>query len=132
MRRLVWPALFMIAIGACSASEGGGDRPSAGPPNATTPSPGSPGGATVPARVLEPIVADAAKRAAVDPAGVTVLSAEPRTWGDASLGCPQPGMYYTQVQVDGYQVIVSAGGAEYDYRAGAGRLLVCEGDAEGS
>lgn len=132
MRRLVWPTLFMIAIGACSASEGGGDRPSTGPPDATTPSPESSGGATVPARILEPIVADAAARAGVDPAGVTVLRSEPRTWGDASLGCPQPGMYYTQVQVDGYQVIVSAGGVEYDYRAGAGRVLVCEDGAQGS
>lgn len=129
MRRLVWPALFMIAIGACSASEG--DRPSASPPDATTPSPGSPDGATLPARILEPIVADAAARAGVDQAGVTVVRAEPRTWGDASLGCPQPGMYYTQVQVDGYQVIVSAGGVEYDYRAGAGRVIVCEDNAQG-
>ena len=122
----------MIAIGACSASEGGGDRPSETPPDATRPSPESSAGAAVPARILDQVVADAANRAVVDPAAVTVLSAEPRTWGDASLGCPQPGMYYTQVQVDGYQVIVSAGGVEYDYRAGAGRVLVCEGDAQGS
>lgn len=132
MRQLVWPAMIMIAIGACSGSDGGSDRPSADPPDATTPSAGSSGGAAVPARILEGIVADAAKRAAVDPAAVTVLSAEQRTWGDSSLGCPQPGMYYTQVLVEGYQVIVSAGGVEYDYRAGAGRLRVCEGGARAS
>lgn len=111
--------MIAIALGACSASEGGGEGPSTSPPT---------GGAGLPARVLDPIVADAARRARVDPADVTVVRAEPRTWGDSSLGCPRPGMYYTQVQVDGYQVIVSAGGAEYDYRAGSGgRFLVCEG-----
>ena len=115
--------MLAIALGACSASEGGADGPSTGPSEGT-PS----GGTTLPARVLEPIVADAAARAGVDPAAVTIVRAEPRTWGDSSLGCPRPGMYYTQVQVDGYQVIVSAGGAEYDYRAGSGgRFIVCEG-----
>ena len=118
--------MIAIALGACSASDGGADGPSASPPGATPPA-GS-GDVNLPARVLDPIVADAAARAAVDPAAVTIVSAEPRTWGDSSLGCPRPGMYYTQVQVDGYQVIVSAGGVEYDYRAGSGgRFIVCEG-----
>lgn len=120
--------MIAIALGACSASEGGSDGPSPGSPEATQPAAGPSDGVSLPARILDPIVADAAQRAGVDPADVRVISAEPRTWGDSSLGCPRPGMYYTQVQVDGYQVIVSAGGAEYDYRAGAGgRFLVCEG-----
>ena len=38
-------------------------------------------------------------------------------------------MYYTQALVDGYQVIVSAGGKEYDYRAGSGGFRLCEQDA---
>lgn len=118
--------MIAIALGACSASDGGADGPSATPPGATPPAAGS-GEVNLPARILDPIVADAAARAGVDPAAVTIVSAEPRTWGDSSLGCPRPGMYYTQVQVDGYQVVVSAGGAEYDYRAGAGgRFIVCE------
>jgi hypothetical protein len=127
MRRLIWPAMLMMALGACSASDGGNDGPSPGSPEATPPAAGS-GEINLPARILDPIVADAAARAGVDPAAVTIVSAEPRTWGDSSLGCPRPGMYYTQVQVDGYQVIVSAGGAEYDYRAGSGgRFILCEG-----
>ena len=132
MRRLIWPTMMLIAVSACSAPAGGSDRPSPDQTDATTPSPESSGKATVPARILDEIVADAAKRAGVDAAAVTVLSAEQRTWGDASLGCPQPGMYYTQVTVDGYRVVVSAGGVQYDYRAGAGRLRVCEVGARSS
>ena len=80
----------------------------------------------MPSRILADIVADAAQRAGVDAGGVSVVNATPRTWSDGSLGCPQPGMYYTQVLVDGYQVVVSAGGREYDYRAGGGRFRLCE------
>jgi hypothetical protein len=114
MRRLIWPAMLALALGACSTSDGGSEGPGSSP-------------MSLPARILDPVIADAAKRAGVEPSAVSVIRAEPRTWGDSSLGCPRPGMYYTQVQVDGYQVIVSAGGTEYDYRAGAGRFLVCEG-----
>lgn len=118
--------MILMAIGACAGSDGESEPPTASAPGSAMPSAQS--GVQLPARILDPIVADAATRAGVDPADVTVVSAEPRTWGDSSLGCPRPGMYYTQVQVDGYQVIVSAGGAEYDYRAGSGgRFLVCEG-----
>jgi hypothetical protein len=127
MRRLIWPAMLAIALGACSTSEGGSDGQGSPSTSGSQPPAASPGVGTLPASILDPVTADAAKRAGVDPSAVTVVRAEPRTWGDASLGCPQPGMFYTQVQVDGYQVIVSAGGTEYDYRAGAGRFLVCQG-----
>jgi hypothetical protein len=124
MRQLLWPAALVILMQGCSASSGSGP-PGSDPLANATPTPES--SSRVPARILSEVVADAARRAAVDPASVTVVRAEPRTWGDASLGCPQPGMYYTQALVDGYQVIVSAGGTEYDYRAGAGRFRLCEG-----
>ena len=121
MVRILWPALFLFALGACSAAAGGSDDPGAGAESA---SPSS--SVTIPSRIRDPIVTDAAQRAGVEPAEVTVVSAEMRTWGDSSLGCPQPGMYYTQATVDGYRVIVSAGGKTYDYRVGAGQPRLCE------
>lgn len=81
----------------------------------------------VPADVLDDVVTAAAAEAGVDPADVTLVSAEPVTWGDGSLGCPQPGMMYTQALVDGYQVVVKAGGEELDYRVGNGQVRLCEG-----
>jgi len=123
MRRFIWPALVLVAISACSSAAGGSDAPTG------STGPEQPSAIAIPARFRDEIIADAAQRAGVDPADVTVVSAEARTWGDGSLGCPQPGMYYTQVTVDGYQVIVSAGGNTYDYRVGGGRPRLCENPA---
>jgi hypothetical protein len=131
MRHLLWPAALLILLQGCSSSDGG-SPPGSDPLAGARPTPQSSSGTTVSPRILNEIFADAAKRAGVDPASVAVVSAESRTWGDASLGCPQPGMYYTQALVDGYRVVVSAGGTEYDYRTGAGRVRLCEGSPQAS
>lgn len=52
------------------------------------------------------------------------------TWSDASLGCPEPGMAYAQVLVDGYLIMLRAGLGIYNYHGGGypdrGPFL-CEG-----
>ena len=87
----------------------------------------------MPSTVIEAAVADAASRAGVDPTEVTVVSAESVTFPDGGLGCPEPGMMYTQVLTPGYRVVVEAGGTEYDYRAGArgGGVRWCENPPAG-
>lgn len=77
------------------------------------------GDGEVPADLLETIIDDAAGRAGVSPAEVEVVQARAVVWSDASLGCPQPGMFYTQALVSGYHVILSAGGQTFDYRVGS-------------
>lgn len=52
-----------------------------------------------------------------------LVSAEAVTWPDSSLGCPSPGVSYTQALVDGLRVIVSVDGQHYDFRFGAGTDL---------
>lgn len=52
-----------------------------------------------------------------------LVSAEAVTWPDSSLGCPSPGVSYTQALVDGMRVIVSVAGTRYDFRFGAGTDL---------
>lgn len=60
-------------------------------------------------------------------AAPTVVSAENVRFNDGSLGCPQPGVQYTQAQVDGMRVVVEAGGRRYDYRFGTGDTAqLCE------
>lgn len=82
----------------------------------------------VPAAILDPILANAAERLSVSPDQLTILVGEQVTWPDGSLGCPEPGMSYTQALVDGYQVVVEGGGSELDYRVGAGGgFRICEG-----
>jgi len=51
-------------------------------------------------------------------------------WTDSSLGCPQPDQTYTQVETDGYRIVVSAGEQEYIFHSDFDRLLVCSADAE--
>lgn len=49
-----------------------------------------------------------------------LVSAEAVTFSDGSLGCASPGQSYTQAQVDGMRVVVTADGKSYDYRFGTG------------
>lgn len=81
----------------------------------------------VPQAVVDSILEDAAQRTGADPATARVLRAEAVTWSDGSLGCPEPGMFYTEALVDGYWVIVELGGQTLDYRVGAhGAFRLCE------
>jgi hypothetical protein len=81
-----------------------------------------------PERLLAPVLADASKRTGVPAAELVVTNAWRRTWSDGSLGCPQPGMYYTQALVPGWQVIVAAGERSLDYRlSDRGFFIVCAG-----
>ena len=66
---------------------------------------------------VDAALADAAKRTGLKRTDLKVLSAEAVTWSDGSLGCPQPGMMYTQALVPGYRVQIRAGGQDLDYHA---------------
>jgi hypothetical protein len=119
----------LVVAAACSASVGVGSG-DIGPSTSSADDPGNPGtsnGASLPASIIDPIVADAAAGGGVDPSAVKIVTAETRTYGDSSLGCPRPGEMYTQAVVDGYQVVVEVNGTQLDYRgSGPGRFRVCE------
>ena len=72
---------------------------------------------------------DAALRdAATRLGGVTasVERAEQREWGDSSLGCPQPGFFYTQVITPGYLIVVAGGTKRLEYHTDTrGRAVMC-------
>jgi hypothetical protein len=81
----------------------------------------------VPTDILAAILGDAAEQTGVPEADIEVVRAEAVTWSDGSLGCPEPGMLYTQALVDGFQVVVNAGDEELDYRVGqGGSFRLCE------
>lgn len=62
---------------------------------------------------------------AADPASFRV-DAQAVTWGDGSLGCPQPGQSYTMAQVPGWQVKLEAAGQQRVYHATrSGHWLLC-------
>ena len=97
------------------------------------PTPASEKGPSVGAPV--PSGADAATRAAINdlaakrqvaPEAVQVVSISQFDWPDTSLGCPQPGMFYAQIIVEGYKIILSAGGQQVEYHADQrGRVVTC-------
>ena len=60
---------------------------------------------------------------------MTLVSAEAVTFPDGGLGCPEPGMAYTQVMTDGYKVVATAGGKTYDYRGTGSTFRRCTNPA---
>ncbi len=71
--------------------------------------------------------ADLAGRLAVAVEEIEVVRAEPVVWSDAGLGCPQPGMRYLQVPVEGALIELSAAGQVYRYHTGGRRgPFLCE------
>lgn len=126
--------LGALVVG-CSAS--GGEASSSPSPSASVlsrsfdalPRPGGSHAAAggVPDEMLSAVVAQAASVADVEPSAVEVMAAEAVTWSDGSLGCPQPGMSYTQALVPGYRVVVQAGGEELHFHAGtSGEFRHCD------
>lgn len=89
---------------------------------ATTPVTGE-----VPAELLDPILKDLAERTGAAPEKISVIQAQAIVWNDGSLGCPQPGVMYTQALVNGFWVILEVGEQKYDYRAAeTGYFFLCE------
>lgn len=64
---------------------------------------------------MAPIVAAIAEELGAAASDVTVVSATPEVWPDASLGCPQPDMLYAQVVTPGFRVVVEVGGEEIEF-----------------
>ncbi len=129
-------AIVMVAasLAACSAPEldtGASPSPTRSLSDLLTPSP-SP---TLPSYTVSDVVPeelDAAIRAdltdrGVDGAAAEVVETRKVTWNNGALGCPQPGMSYTQAQISGWQVLVTLDGVSYDYRFGNDATpLLCE------
>ena len=70
---------------------------------------------------------DLASRLARPITEICMISFEEVTWPDGALGCPHPGMKYTQVPVDGARIILAIGGRRYEYHSGGNRApFLCE------
>lgn len=76
--------------------------------------------------VTQAALAEAARHTGLAASTLKVVSAQSVTWSDGSLGCPQPGMLYTQALVPGYRIRIEARGEVLDYHANArGGLGLC-------
>jgi len=129
-RRTAFGAVAVLLVCLTGCSGGPVTEPTPSEPTAAQPTPSrtpfettargpiAPTGepVTVPPARWDAIVADLAER------GVTgtpeLVSAHAVTWNNGALGCPSPGVSYTQALVDGMRVVVTVDGQSYDYRFG--------------
>ncbi len=135
MRFRVGLAVLATVLAACAA---GSDLPTAD--ETTTPATAAPttqdDTTTMPTSNQEqqlptvaPARADLARRLGVEPDDLVVISAEEVTWPDGSLGCPEPGLSYTQALVDGSKVVLGHDDRVYVYHAGDdGQPFLCPSD----
>lgn len=70
---------------------------------------------------LAQAVAAFAAQTGLEPAAIEVLAHEQVTWRDGSLGCPQPGRFYTQALVEGYRILLRAEGIEVYFHGANGQ-----------
>jgi hypothetical protein len=90
-------------------------------------SPSAPVTGETPPELLAAIQSDLAVRSGSAIEDIQLIRDQAVTWSDGSLGCPQPGIFYTQAPVNGYWVVLQVQGKEYDYRASeSGYYLLCE------
>ena len=77
--------------------------------------------ATPGSALLDAARADLAKRLRVPLEEVRIVEQVEKTWGDSSLGCPQPGMQYRQVLIDGSLLILEVKEQRFHYHSGGSR-----------
>lgn len=71
--------------------------------------------------------ADLQRRLSAKDEEIELIEFKAVTWPDGSLGCPRPGMVYTQVQRDGVLIRLKAQGRIFEYHGGSGRdPFLCE------
>lgn len=80
------------------------------------------------AKLVEGAVADLAARLGLPATAIAVDGVHAVIWPDGSIGCPQPGMAYTQALVEGALIELRAAGAPYSYHSAGGRpAFLCPG-----
>ncbi len=78
-------------------------------------------------KLVEQARADLAGRLKIPADQIVLVEFKSVEWPDGSLGCPQPGMAYTQVQVDGLLIRFQANSVLFDYHSGGVRPpFLCE------
>lgn len=92
------------------------------------PAPGRPGDAPPAAQglLLEAAILDLSAHLGTAEAAITFISVEPITWPNAALGCPEPGVAYAEVMVEGSRMTLEAGGERYFYHTdGTSQYILC-------
>lgn len=73
----------------------------------------------VPDDIMEAVMASLSGELEDPETSIEVIRAEAVVWPDGSLGCPEPGVSYTQALVDGYHIELAVDDRVFDYRVGS-------------
>ncbi len=142
MRRLAL-VLLAVLLAACGqatapiddeAAFGRSPAPLPSPPGLESPAPGeSPGEVDgeqiVDPAVIGPITSFLEQQTGIAQAQLRLIEGEAVVWPDSSLGCPEPGLAYTQVVVPGYRLTFTDGSRTYEVHTDdlGGQVILCEG-----
>src|SRR5712691_8360773 len=122
-----------LFLAACAAGPSG-QVPTA-PPPPPSPAPASPVASVLPGSsptadpqpAVDAALRDAAAHLGVSSANLKVDQVEPRQWSDSSLGCPKPGLMYSQIVTPGFVIIISGAGKQLEYHADTrGQVVLCQ------
>jgi hypothetical protein len=70
---------------------------------------------------------DAAAHLGVSVSSLHVDQVEARQWPDSSLGCPKPGLMYSQIVTPGFLIVISGAGKQLEYHTDTrGRVVLCQ------
>lgn len=76
-------------------------------------------------RLLNMARADLQQRLGVSAEEIVPEPVQPKLWPDASLGCPQAGQSYAQVETKGFEIILKVKGNSYIYHTDLERVVYC-------
>ena len=80
-------------------------------------------------QAVEAARTDMVNRLSIPREEIEIIAADSVTWGDGSLGCPEPGMFYTQALVPGFFIHLRHGEKDAFYHAGRnGQPEFCPAD----
>jgi hypothetical protein len=134
-RSMALGAVLTLAATACGASGGDGAGPRTTIAVESTTSSRTGATTTMPdltpaqAALVEAAAEDLGMRLHLDPTELALVSFKEVTWPDGSLGCPEPGMYYTQALVEGYEVLLRHQDRLYAYHGAQDEVpFLCESE----
>lgn len=71
-------------------------------------------------------ITDLADQLMIEASQVELIEVRAMVWPDGALGCPQPGLAYTQVQREGALIRLRVGKTIYHYHTGGQEPFLCE------
>jgi hypothetical protein len=77
-------------------------------------------------RLVNAAILDLAQRLGISAHDIAPQPIAPKVWPDASLGCPQPGQAYAEVETQGYEITLKVGATAYTYHSDLQHVVYCE------